>query len=64
MIIAGREISAEEARYYYERNKRTIATRRSRFGPNDQMNQAYERWNRELEEEYGDMWKTDTENTR
>lgn len=57
MIIAGREISAEEALYYYERNKRTIAIRRERFGPDDHMSQARERWNRELEAEFGDIWK-------
>ena len=62
MRIAGKELSAEEALFYYKRNEERIAVRQARFGPGDYISQALARWNRQMEDEYGDTWKTRTEN--
>lgn len=62
MYIAGKELSATEALFYYKRNAERIAVRQARFGPADHVSQALARWNKQMEEEYGDTWKSNAEN--
>ena len=53
MVIAGREITQEEAQDYYTRNKERIRKRKANgFGPENAMTKAYIDWNKRIEQEF------------